>query len=89
MGNVGPLELVIVLLIALVIFGPKRLPEIGRSLGHGIRGLRESLAGESEETADEGGRRESTRLPRLSAPAPTPRGDEPAEDGAPTERRTQ
>ena len=37
MPNVGPLELAIVLVIALVIFGPKRLPELGKSLGKGIR----------------------------------------------------
>lgn len=51
-------ELVIVLLLALLLFGPKRLPEIGRSLGNGIREFRESFSGsggqqrlESRETA--------------------------------------
>jgi sec-independent protein translocase protein TatA len=38
-------ELVIILLIVLVLFGPKRLPEIGRSLGNGIREFRESMSG--------------------------------------------
>ena len=38
-------ELVIVLLIVLLLFGPKRLPEIGRSLGNGIREFRESFSG--------------------------------------------
>jgi sec-independent protein translocase protein TatA len=43
MPNVGPLELVVVLIIALVVLGPKRLPEVGRSLGNGIREFKESL----------------------------------------------
>jgi sec-independent protein translocase protein TatA len=49
MPNVGPLELAIVLIIALVVFGPKRLPELGRSLGKGIREFRGSLGGENQE----------------------------------------
>jgi sec-independent protein translocase protein TatA len=48
MPNVGPLELAIVLVIALIVFGPKRLPELGRSLGKGIREFRGSLSGEIE-----------------------------------------
>jgi sec-independent protein translocase protein TatA len=43
------LELAIVLIIALVVFGPKRLPELGRSLGKGIREFRGSLSGESHD----------------------------------------
>jgi sec-independent protein translocase protein TatA len=43
MPNVGPMELIIVLVIALVVLGPKRLPEVGRSLGKGIREFKESL----------------------------------------------
>jgi sec-independent protein translocase protein TatA len=49
MPNVGPFELAIVLIIALIVFGPKRLPELGRSLGKGIREFRGSLSGESHE----------------------------------------
>lgn len=40
--NIGPLELGIVLLMALIIFGPKRLPELGRSMGRGIKEFRAS-----------------------------------------------
>ena len=43
--GVGPLEVIIVLIIALVILGPKRLPDAGRSLGEGLRGFRRSLTG--------------------------------------------
>ncbi len=49
MPNVGPLELAIVLIIALVVFGPKRLPELGRSLGRGIREFRGSVSGDHGE----------------------------------------
>lgn len=40
MFNIGPLELMIVLLLALVVVGPSRLPEVGRSIGRGLRELR-------------------------------------------------
>jgi sec-independent protein translocase protein TatA len=45
MPSVGPLELVIILAIALIVFGPKRLPAAGRSLGEGIRELKETMRG--------------------------------------------
>jgi sec-independent protein translocase protein TatA len=41
-------ELVIILVIALVIFGPRRLPEVGRSLGSGIKEFRDSFSGKSD-----------------------------------------
>lgn len=44
-GFESPWHLLIVVVIAAVVFGPKRLPELGRSLGHGIRGFRDSLEG--------------------------------------------
>lgn len=53
MPNIGPLELVVVLIIALVVFGPKRLPELGRSLGKGIREFRGSVTGENKDEDDE------------------------------------
>jgi sec-independent protein translocase protein TatA len=46
MPNVGPLELIIILVIALVVLGPKKLPEVGRSLGQGMREFKESLTNE-------------------------------------------
>jgi sec-independent protein translocase protein TatA len=49
MPNIGPLELAIVLVIALVIFGPKRLPELGRSMGRGIREFRSSISGKDDD----------------------------------------
>ena len=53
MPNVGPLELVVVLIIALVIFGPKRLPELGRSMGKGIREFRASISGKGKDEDEE------------------------------------
>jgi sec-independent protein translocase protein TatA len=49
LGNIGPLEIVVVLIIALVVFGPKRLPELGHSLGKGIREFKGSLSGENDD----------------------------------------
>lgn len=65
MPNVGPLELAIVLIIALVVFGPKRLPELGRSLGRGIREFRGSVSGDSHEEPEE--RREAIESPKPPA----------------------
>ena len=50
MPNIGPLELVIVLVIALLVLGPKRLPGAARSLGQGMREFKTSLTGRSETT---------------------------------------
>ena len=49
LGNIGPLEIAIVLIIALIVFGPKRLPELGRSLGKGIREFRGSISGDDDD----------------------------------------
>ena len=50
-GNIGPLEIGIVLIVALLVFGPKRLPELGKSLGKGIREFKGSVTGETDEPA--------------------------------------
>jgi sec-independent protein translocase protein TatA len=51
--NIGPMELIIVLVIALIVLGPKRLPEAGRSVGRGLREFKESLSGDSRRDDDE------------------------------------
>ena len=53
MPNVGPLELIVVLIIALIVLGPKRLPEVGRSVGKGMREFKEAISGENEEEPKE------------------------------------
>jgi sec-independent protein translocase protein TatA len=48
MPNVGPMELIVILAIALIVLGPKKLPEVGKSLGKGMREFKESLAGDTD-----------------------------------------
>ncbi|HEY2652840.1 MAG TPA: twin-arginine translocase TatA/TatE family subunit [Solirubrobacteraceae bacterium] len=47
-GLDNPLHIAILLIVLLLLFGAKRLPEMGRSLGTGLRGFKESLSGEHE-----------------------------------------
>ena len=65
MPNIGPLEIVVILIIALVVFGPKRLPELGRSMGKGIREFRGSVTGKDDDDDDD----EDLRLERSQAEA--------------------
>ena len=64
-GNIGPMELIIVLVIALIVLGPKRLPEVGRSVGKGMREFKDSLNGitddDDEDDDGEGGERAPAR----------------------------
>jgi sec-independent protein translocase protein TatA len=53
MPNVGPLELVVILAIALIVLGPKKLPEVGRSIGKGMREFRDGLSGDRDRDDDE------------------------------------
>jgi len=53
MPNIGPMEIAIVVIIALVIFGPKKLPELGSSLGRGMREFKSSISGENDERETE------------------------------------
>ncbi len=69
-GAFSPLPWVIVLAIAVLIFGPKKLPEIGKSLGTAIRGFKEAVNGTSKEI------QESDRKPeeKPSSSRPEPKG---------------
>lgn len=49
MPNIGPLEIAIVLIIVLIIFGPKKLPELGKSLGSSIREFKGGIGGGEDE----------------------------------------
>ncbi len=72
MPNIGPMEIVGLLLLALLLFGAKRLPEIGRSLGSGMREFKDSVSGDKKvETRSE--------LPPPVPATPAPAEEETAE----------
>ena len=48
MPEIGIAGLIVILIVALLVFGPKRLPEIGRSLGKGMREFKDSISGKDE-----------------------------------------
>jgi sec-independent protein translocase protein TatA len=50
-GNIGWQGLVVILIILLLVFGPKRLPEMGRSLGRGMREFKDSISGNDDDEA--------------------------------------
>ena len=62
LGNIGPGELIIILIIALVVFGPGKLPEVGQALGKGIREFRRAASDVTD----------ATRVDTSPAPQPTP-----------------
>jgi sec-independent protein translocase protein TatA len=62
MPEIGISGLIIILVVALLIFGPKRLPEIGRSLGRGMREFKDSVSGKDD----------TPELPRSAADDPPP-----------------
>jgi sec-independent protein translocase protein TatA len=70
-GNtIGPMEIGIVLVIALLIFGPKKLPELGKGLGRGMRDFKRAVTGDDEdERKDE---EEKSKAAELAAKAPEP-----------------
>jgi sec-independent protein translocase protein TatA len=80
LGNIGPLEIIVVLIIALVVFGPKRLPELGSSLGRGIREFRDTVTGDKSDD----------KVKELDHPTPaaTSSADEPAEREVASDKRT-
>ncbi|WMJ75825.1 MULTISPECIES: twin-arginine translocase TatA/TatE family subunit [unclassified Sedimentibacter] len=52
MGKIGPAELILVLVIALVIFGPSKLPEIGKAFGKSIREFKDNVNKTSDEPTE-------------------------------------
>ena len=78
-NSIGPLEIGVVLVILLIIFGPKRLPGLGKSIGTGLREFKDSVTG-SDKDDDEG---KQTELPAAeSEPAPAAK---PADAADPVE----
>jgi len=66
-GNIGLPEIAIVLVIALLVFGPKRLPELGQSLGRGIREFKGSISGENDKDHDAKPETEQRALPETES----------------------
>ena len=90
MPNIGPTELIIVLVIVLLIFGPKRLPGLGRQLGSGMREFKDSITGKSKDDDEDVAERRDSRV-QANAELGRPE-DEPAPattvDGEVTPDRT-
>jgi sec-independent protein translocase protein TatA len=91
MPNIGPLEIAIVLIIVLIIFGPKRLPELGRSMGRGIREFKGSLSGDSDkdDVDEKRAELEATQSgdPKQQPPPPEQQAAEPVEGEVVTDRK--
>ncbi|HEX2015751.1 MAG TPA: twin-arginine translocase TatA/TatE family subunit [Solirubrobacteraceae bacterium] len=75
MGLENPLHLAILFLIILLLFGARRLPELGRSLGEGMRGFKDSITGDS--------RPEPPAVPPASPQTAAPPAEPPAPAAAP------
>ena len=62
-----PIEIIIVLIIVLIIFGPKRLPDLGRSLGRGMREFKDSVTGKDKDELPEAESHEPQDKPQPTA----------------------
>ena len=72
LSSIGPMELIVVLVIALIVLGPKRLPDAGRSLGRGLREFKGAISGGDDRDEDAHAERElaaMTATPERAAPA--------------------
>jgi len=88
--SIGPLELLIVLGIVLVIFGPKRLPSLGRQLGAGMREFKDSITRRSGDDDDDDGAAGADTRRDAAAALGRPEGEttpQPASDGVVSEKR--
>ncbi len=83
MPNIGPTELIILLVIVLVIFGPKRLPGLGKQLGAGMRDFKEAVTSKHDADDDEDDK-DRPALPPAAAVTDVPAAaDTPAPVAAP------
>jgi sec-independent protein translocase protein TatA len=78
LSSIGPMELIVVLVIALIVLGPKRLPDAGRSLGRGLREFKGAIAGGEDRDEDARAERELAAMTATPQPvAPAPRRSDP------------
>jgi sec-independent protein translocase protein TatA len=68
--SVGPMELILVLAIALIVLGPKRLPEAGRALGKGLREFKDSVSGIGQDDDEDEGEPSALKRDADSPAAP-------------------
>jgi sec-independent protein translocase protein TatA len=78
--SIGPTELIIVLVIVLLIFGPKRLPGLGKQLGNGMREFKDSIAGK-DSGDDEGDEEAPADRRKTEAALGRPEGEQDPLDG--------
>lgn len=74
-----PTHLLLILVVALIVLGPKRLPEVGKSLGRGLRDFRSALSGEDHEPHGESLHQAAVAAPAPAQTAPHPQAEAPAE----------
>ena len=74
-------DLIVVLVIVLLIFGPKRLPGLGKQLGTGLREFKESITGENKDE-------EQASRPEITAATPSPAPPQAAPSAPPAERES-
>ena len=78
LSSIGPMELIVVLVIALIVLGPKRLPDAGRSLGRGLREFKGAISGGDDRDEDARAERELAAMTATPDPvAPAVRRSEP------------
>ena len=77
--NLGPMELIVILVVALLIFGPKNLPKLGKSLGQTVKNVREGMEGDDEEP------KKMEAAEAVAEPAPAAAPAQPAPAAAPVE----
>jgi sec-independent protein translocase protein TatA len=76
--NFGVWEILLLLLVLLLVFGPKRLPEMGRSLGRGMREFKDSVTGKDRDDDEEEAAAIAAKAEAAPAqPAPAPKPTEP------------
>ena len=81
MPNIGPTELIIVLVIVLLIFGPKRLPGLGKQLGGGMREFKESISGKGGRDDDDDVEAADTNRRKTEAALGRPEGEDSSLEG--------
>jgi len=85
MWTPSPVEIIIILVIVLIIFGPKRLPDLGRSLGRGMREFKDSVTGkDKDDELPEG----TTAQPEPASEKPEPASEKPEPAATASEQKS-